>query len=83
MQQGLSNDTLCEELMVKAGPHFQSSGGYSNNFRTSCECRVARHETQRLHARYAKLLNVPVGSLEAARPSARLRLATCARITAG
>jgi len=59
----------CEELMVKAGPHFQSSGGYSNNFRTSCECRVARHETQRLHARYAKLLNVPVGSLEAAKVS--------------
>jgi hypothetical protein len=64
----LSRDE-CEELMAKAAPHFQSADGYSNNHRTSSECRIARKETQRIQSRYAKLLNMPVESMEAAKVS--------------
>lgn len=59
----------CELLMAKARPHFQSSAGYSNGHRTSCECRLARRETQGIQSRYSQLLNVPVENMEAAKVS--------------
>ena len=64
----LSRDE-CEQLMVKARPHFQPSYGYSNSHRTSSECRLARTETQKIQSRYSKLLNVPVENMEAAKVS--------------
>jgi len=58
----------CEKLMAKAGPHFQPSW-YSNDHRTSTECRIARKETQGIQGRYSKLLNMPVENMEAAKVS--------------
>ena len=59
----------CEQLMVKAEPHFQPSYGYSNAHRTSSECRIARKETKGIQSRYSKLLNMPVDCMEAAKVS--------------
>ena len=59
----------CEQMMEKAKPHFQPSYGYSNSHRTSDECRIARRETQQIQSRYARLLNMPVESMEAAKVS--------------
>ena len=59
----------CEAMMSKAGPHFQPSYGYSNSHRTSDECRVARKETRGIQSRYARLLNMPVENMEAAKVS--------------
>ena len=59
----------CEQLMAKAVPHFQNAFGYSNNHRTSCECRIARKETNGIQSRYSKLLNMPVENMEAAKVS--------------
>ena len=59
----------CEQLMAKATPHFRPSDGYSNTHRTSSECRISRKETHGLQSRYAKLLNMPVESMEAAKVS--------------
>jgi len=59
----------CEQMMAKAGPHFQPSYGYSNDHRTSSECRIARKETVGIQSRYSKLLNMPVENMEAAKVS--------------
>ena len=59
----------CEHLMAKSGPHFERSDLYSNGHRTSSECRIARKETQRIQARYSKLLNMPIENMEAAKVS--------------
>ena len=56
-------------MMAKARPHFQESSSYSNGHRTSSECRIARNETQGIQSRYARLLNMPVDSMEAAKVS--------------
>lgn len=59
----------CEKLMAKAGPHFQDASYYSNSHRTSSECRIARKETKGIQSKYAKLLNMPVENMEAAKVS--------------
>ena len=59
----------CEQMMAKATPHFQPSYGYSNSHRTSDECRIARTETTGIQSRYARLLNMPVENMEAAKVS--------------
>jgi len=64
----LSRDE-CERMMAKATPHFENAYGYSNGHRTSCECRIARTETQGIQSRYSKLLNKPIESMEAAKVS--------------
>ena len=64
----LSRDE-CEQLMCKAGPHFQPSYGYSKSHRTNSECRIARKETPGIQSRYSKLLNMPIENMEAAKVS--------------
>ena len=64
----LSRDE-CDRLMAAATPHFQDASYYSNSHRTSSECRIARKETTGIQARYAKLLNMPVDNMEAAKVS--------------